>query len=165
MQPNADQTPNKKMAATIAVIIVTIMAVMSIEALSTKKATPTATPVVTTSTAATPTSSTQSSSTSANQMYKDGTYTVTDSYDSPGGQESMQVSLTIKNDIVTDSTVLPQAYDRDSREFQNVFIEDYKTYVVGKEVSSLRLNRISGASLTTQGFNDAVAQIKTQAKY
>ncbi len=76
---------------------------------------------------------------------------------------AMSVSLTIENGIVTDSTI---AYDGKSDGFSNPSQEKfdslYKTEVIGKSLSDISLSRVGGASLTSQAFNDAVAQIAAQ---
>ena len=96
--------------------------------------------------------------------YKNGSYSATGSYMSPGGEDSVAVSLTLANDIVTDVTVTPAPADRTSERYQSKFLSGYKQYVVGKNIADINLSKVSGSSLTPIGFNDALAQIKTQAK-
>ena len=96
--------------------------------------------------------------------YKDGSYTATGSYMSPGGEDQLLVSLTLANDVVTDVSVTPQAGDRTSSRYQARFISGYKSYVVGQNIASIYLTKVSGSSLTPVGFNDALNQIKSQAK-
>lgn len=101
--------------------------------------------------------------TEGKSKYKDGTYSVTSSYGSPAGPEDLGVSLTIKNDVVVDANITNKAGDRTSVNFQNKFISGYKTQVIGKNIDSIKLGVVSGSSLTPNGFNTAVANIKTQA--
>lgn len=96
--------------------------------------------------------------------YKDGTYTVDDTYPSPGGIEDIKVVLTLKDNIVTEVEVTQDANEAESAEYQGRFQEGYKSKVIGKALSSLSLSRSSGASLTTNAFNDALEQIRTKAK-
>jgi hypothetical protein len=96
--------------------------------------------------------------------YKDGTYSADGNYNSPAGPESISVTLTLKNDIVTGANVTANASYGRSAQYQNAFISGYKQYVIGKNISSLNLGRVSGSSLTPIGFNNALAQIKAQAK-
>ncbi len=96
--------------------------------------------------------------------YKDGTYTATGSYNSPGGLETVDVTLTLSGDVVTSANVVSGARDPESRRYQSAFISGYKQYVVGKKISSINLGTVSGSSLTPKGFNDAVTKIETQAK-
>lgn len=97
-------------------------------------------------------------------VYKNGNYSATGSYDSPGGTENVSVSLTLTNDIITNVSVTSGAYDRRSQSYQNIFIANYKQYVIGKNIASVNLGKISSSSLTPIGFNDALAKIKAQAK-
>ena len=109
-------------------------------------------------------SSAASIASTANQTYKDGTYTATGNYRIPGGTESIAVSVTIKNSVIIDSTTTGNARNRDSAAYQAMFIDGYKSEVVGKNVNQVSLTAISGASLTPIGFNNALATIKAQAK-
>jgi hypothetical protein len=117
------------------------------------------------------TTSTSGSSTSkgnANVMvannYNNGTYTATGTYTSPGGQEALNVTLTINSNLVIDSTVTTGANDSTSASYQNLFIASYKNQVIGKNLNDIKLSTVAGSSLTSQGFNDAVNQIEQQAK-
>ncbi|HSX36346.1 MAG TPA: hypothetical protein VLH84_05435 [Patescibacteria group bacterium] len=120
-------------------------------------------PAKTSSSASGATSNT-SNSPPATPTYKDGTYAATGSYDSPGGFEQITVTVTIKSDVITGTSAQSGANDPEASEYQSQFISGYKQLVVGKDISSLRLNRVAGSSLTSQGFNNAISQIKQQAK-
>lgn len=125
--------------------------------------TPVTTPV---STPPTKTPSTTPSTTPAKtSKYKNGTYTATGVYASPEGGESVDVTLTIKDDIVVDANVTGNAgMFSTSGNYQRKFISGYKQYVIGKKLDSIQLSAISGASLTPNGFNAALAKIKAQAQ-
>lgn len=97
-------------------------------------------------------------------IYKDGSYSATGSYQSPEGTESIGVSLVLKNDVVITSTVVGNATGGISQRYQGIFIDNYKQYVIGKEISTLSLNKVSGSSLTPIGFNNAVRTIRAKAK-
>ena len=129
--------------------------------------TPTTTPATTTVvTVPTPTPTpipTPKPSPAPQSKYKNGTFTAQGSYFTPGGSENISVSLTINHDVVTASTVTPEATRGISAHFQDVFAQGYKQFVVGKNLSSLSVGKISGASLTPNGFNAAVEQIRAQA--
>ncbi|MFZ2593824.1 MAG: hypothetical protein WAX38_03580 [Minisyncoccia bacterium] len=96
-------------------------------------------------------------------MYKNGTYTADGEYRSPAGPESVSLSLTIVDDIVTDTSLTVHAENQVSKKLQTAFAAEYKQYVVGKKISDLRLTKVAGASLTPNGFNQALEAIKTQA--
>ena len=104
-----------------------------------------------------------SSSTTAAAVYKDGTYSATGSYISPGGPDHVGVTLTLSNDVVTDVTVTPEPGDGQSARYQAKFVSGYKQYVVGQNIDTIHLTKVSGSSLTPGGFDDALAQIKTEA--
>ena len=72
--------------------------------------------------------------------------------------------MTLKNGVITDTSATKGATDPEAEEYQNRFIKNYKNLVVGKSISNLSLSRVSGSSLTSIGFNDAIDQIKSQAK-
>ncbi len=97
-------------------------------------------------------------------VYKDGTYSLDGPYMTPEGQAAINVSLTLTNDIITSANVTSSSGDHTSVRYQNGFISGYKQYVVGKNIADVQLSAISGASLTTEGFNNALAQIRTQAQ-
>lgn len=99
-----------------------------------------------------------------NDSYKNGVYEVKGDYVSPGGDEQIDVQLTIKDNIVSDAQVTSLAERPISKKFQGEFISGYKQFVVGKNINEVKLDKISGSSLTPKGFNDAVEKIKTQAK-
>jgi hypothetical protein len=96
--------------------------------------------------------------------YKDGEYSAVGNYVSPGGPEEVNVSLMLKENVITDVTFESKAERPISVKFQGIFGADYKQYVVGKNIDDVELTKVSGSSLTPQGFNDALAKIKAEAK-
>lgn len=96
--------------------------------------------------------------------YKNGTYTAVGSYMSPGGQDKIGVTLTIKNDIVASSSIKQMPGDNTSARFQNIFAAGYQSQVVGQDISNLSVGKVSRSSLTPEGFNDALDKIRAQAK-
>jgi len=96
--------------------------------------------------------------------YKDGTYTEKGRYVSPGGAESVDVTVTIANDIITSAEVKANATRGESAEHQADFISGYKKLVVGKDIDAVSLSRVAGSSLTSNGFNTALDLIKADAK-
>lgn len=103
-------------------------------------------------------SSSDGSSSSAG--YKDGSYTATGEYQSPGGNESIEVTLTLADSKVTKAEVVPHASSGNAKQYQTQFSEGISGEVVGKSLDELSVTRVSGSSLTSRGFNDAVDQIK-----
>lgn len=121
-----------------------------------------------TNTTDTSTTTTQQAETAADSStsttYKDGTYNATGSYSSPGGKQSIELTVTLKNGVITDTSLVADATDGDAKEYQADFKSAYKDLVVGKNVDTVSLSRVAGSSLTSNGFNDALDQIKTDAK-
>jgi len=116
--------------------------------------------------AATPTTSRTTANTAntpTSMMYKNGTYNATGSYYSPGGKETLKVSLTLNENVVTGATVQSGGGDPTAISYQSIFISGYKPYVIGKKIGSIKLKNVSGSSLTPQGFNDALKQIEHEA--
>lgn len=97
-------------------------------------------------------------------LYKDGAYTVVGNYESPAGPESINVTVTLAGDTVTEVEYAGTAENMRSKKEQANFGEGYKPMVVGKKIDDIQLVAVSGASLTTKGFMDALAKVKAEAK-
>lgn len=120
---------------------------------------------VSNSTSTTDSSSQSSTSTpTSSSSYADGTYTASSSYYVPHGVETIKVTLTVSGGVVTDSSIVNSEGDRESARYQEEFTSAYKSQVVGKSLGSIHLSYVAGASDTTQGFNDALDAIISQAK-
>ena len=98
-----------------------------------------------------------------NDSYKDGTYTATGTYVYHAGTESIEVTLTLESGIITEATVVSQAKAPISKQMQADFIANFKPEVIGKNIDEVKLSKVSGSSLTGNGFNAAVDDIKAQA--
>jgi uncharacterized protein with FMN-binding domain len=96
--------------------------------------------------------------------YTDGTYTAEGSYSTPGGEESIQVEVTVADDVVTDVTVTPQASGGNAARFQDEFASGIADEVVGAELADLSVDKVSGSSLTGDGFNAALDAIRADAE-
>lgn len=93
----------------------------------------------------------------------DGTYDAEGSYSTPGGQESIAVELTVADGVVTDVTVTPEATGGNAARFQGEFASGIADEVVGQELAGLSVDKVSGSSLTGDGFNAALDQIRADA--
>lgn len=114
-----------------------------------------------------PTSNTSSGSKSGSSSastYKDGTYQASGQYYTPEGAESIGVSITLQNGTVSATSATNEAQGRESRFYNEDFIAAYSSYVVGKKLDDIQLGIVAGASLTPNGFNQALESIKQQAK-
>lgn len=96
--------------------------------------------------------------------YTDGTYTAEGSYDTPGGQESISVELTVADDTVSAVTVTPEASGGNAARFQDEFASGIADEVVGSPLADLSVDKVSGSSLTGDGFNAALDQIRADAQ-
>ena len=96
--------------------------------------------------------------------YKDGSYTAKGGYFTPGGRGSIALNVTIKANIITDVSIEMGAAGGDSIQYQDAFGASYKDSVVSKNVNDVSLSRVAGASLTSDGFNTVLEQIKSDAK-
>lgn len=126
--------------------------------------TPTDTTTTTGGPTSVPTSPTTTTPAGTSQTYKDGTYNAAGTYRTEGGNEGMTVSITLVKDVVTATTFTVQAVDPAGVQYQQSFSANYKPLVIGKKLDSLSLGTVSGASLTSRAFNNALVQIKSSAK-
>lgn len=95
--------------------------------------------------------------------YKDGVYEATGNYRSPAGTEEIDVKVTLENGGIKDVSVTPKADSPTSKQYQTLFVNNYKGNVVGKKIDDVTLSKVSGSSLTPIGFNEAITKIKQQA--
>jgi len=129
-----------------------------------KKQTTTSTVETTGSNASTSVETTPTATIPESSKYKDGTYTAMGSYNSPGGPDDVTLTVTLKGNIIIDSTLVNGSHDATSNRYQNMFISGYKQFVTGKNIDEVNLTKVSGSSLTGIGFNAALSKIKAQAK-
>ncbi len=109
-----------------------------------------------------PTTNTTTQTTMAGAEIKDGTYEATGEYTSPAGPEVVPIKLTLKNGVIESIEFNQQVTNPGSIKFQGMFKEGYQALVVGKKISEVKLDKVSGSSLTPKGFNDAIQKIITQ---
>jgi uncharacterized protein with FMN-binding domain len=155
---------NKILAGLTLLILVVVIVGVSLASKHNSAATPKASVVSSKTTTPTATTKTPTSTSTSSAEYKDGTYTATGNYTSPGGNENLMVKLTLSNDVVTASTVESGANDPTAESYQSIFISGYKKYVIGKKITDINVSNVSGSSLTSKGFKDALKQIENQAQ-
>ena len=95
--------------------------------------------------------------------YTDGEYTESGSYQSPNGTESVTVTITLTANTVTAVTVVGEGQNSNSQIYQEMFANGIGAEVVGKNIDELAVDKVAGSSLTSGGFNDALATIKADA--
>jgi hypothetical protein len=121
--------------------------------------TKTTTPASTASASPNPTPS-PSASAASSSTYADGNYSATGTYTSPGGRETLRVTLDLANDVVTDLAVTSVHVDSTAANYEAAFEGGIQAIVVGKDIDSLSVGAVAGSSLTANGFNRAIATIK-----
>jgi uncharacterized protein with FMN-binding domain len=126
----------------------------------TTDATATATPE--SSTTPTPAAS-ASEEASSSSTYADGTYTAEGSYATPETVETIVVTVTLENDIITAVDVTGDPQKPESEEYQGRFIGGIADVVVGQDIDQISVSRVAGSSLTSGGFNQAIDTIKSEA--
>ena len=95
--------------------------------------------------------------------YTDGTYTESGSYQAPSGTETVEVTVTLADNTITDVTVVGEASDPQAKRHQSEFSDGIAAEVVGKNIDEISVDKIGGSSLTSGGFNEAIDAIKADA--
>lgn len=95
--------------------------------------------------------------------YTDGTYEASGSYQSPNGTETVDVTITLADDTVTDVEVVGHGEAPESKRYQGQFIGGIAAEVVGKDIDEISVDRVAGSSLTSGGFMEALDAIKADA--
>ncbi len=96
--------------------------------------------------------------------YQDGTYSTTVNYEIPYGYvEPMEVTLKIEDNTVIDVQAAFEVVNPVSEDYQQSFLRYVSREVVGRKVDNVSLSRMTGASLTNQAFDAALAEIKAEA--
>lgn len=112
----------------------------------------------------TPTASeTASGAPEVSTEYENGTYTATGHYTSPAGAEEISVTLSLDDGVITAVEVEPHATAANSVVNQRAFASGISQVVVGKAIDDVKVSKVSGSSLTSTGFNEALDEIKQKA--
>lgn len=93
----------------------------------------------------------------------DGTYSAEGTYSSPDGQEEIAVTITVKSNLITAVSVQSVESNGEGQQYQARFASEISSAVVGKELASLQVSTVAGASLTSNGFNSALEAIRSEA--
>lgn len=92
----------------------------------------------------------------------DGVYTVDAPYGTPGGDSSITVSVTVKNDNIEALKVVANGTEGTIKRYQEFFIEGVNAEVVGKKLDGVKVGVVNGASLTSAAFNQAIASVSSR---
>lgn len=112
--------------------------------------------------AAAPSAASSSSGGSAAAL-KDGTYSAIGDYQSPGGASAVSVTVTLQHGSITAVQVKPAAHNPTARQYEAQFASGISGVAVGKPIEGLQVGAVSGSSLTSQGFEKALAAIRSKA--
>ncbi len=94
--------------------------------------------------------------------YADGDYSINSTY-GPVGEDSIDVYLTIKDQNITAVKVVGHALTSLSEDHQNDFSEAVQGVVVGKPLKDLKIDKLAGASWTSDAFNKALDVARQEA--
>lgn len=94
--------------------------------------------------------------------YRDGTYTTTANYDVPRDTNTITVTITIKDGLIVSFSSESDYGDDESAMYINSFEAAAPSSIVGQSVDT-SFSRIGAASLTTAGFEAALAKVKSEA--
>lgn len=95
--------------------------------------------------------------------YADGTYSAKGSYATPESVETVDVTVTLENSVITAVEVVGDPQAAESRHYQSEFIGGISAEVEGKNIDDISVSRVAGSSLTSGGFNEAIEAIKSEA--
>ena len=96
--------------------------------------------------------------------YDDGTYSMDGSYTSPAGPETIGVTLTIADDVVTGVSIRKDATAEKTVKYQGLFADGISALVVGKTLDEIGpFSSVNGSSLTPRAFQQALDLIKAEA--
>ncbi|MCO7240392.1 MULTISPECIES: hypothetical protein [unclassified Aeromicrobium] len=116
------------------------------------------------SSAASESASADTGSSEASGDYTPGTYEASGSYSNPGGTSTIDVEVTLGDVGIIDAvTVTPKASGT-SKQYQEKFAGGIADEVVGKNIDDLDVSKVAGSSLTAGGFNQAIDEIKSEAR-
>lgn len=96
--------------------------------------------------------------------YADGTYAKVGSYQSPGGNETVTVTVSVKDEVIQSVNVVKGTDNETSLRFQGLFVDGVNSEVVGRKLSDVKVGVVNGSSLTGIGFNKAIEEIKVAAQ-
>ena len=94
--------------------------------------------------------------------YKDGTYSINGQY-GPVGEDSIDAHFTIKDQNVETVEVIGHPFTSISKKHQTDFADAINGVVDGKPLKGLKVDKVAGASWTSDAFNKALDLCREQA--
>lgn len=95
--------------------------------------------------------------------YADGTYSAEGSYATPETVETIEVKMTLADNVITAVEVSGNPMRPETERYQGQFVAGIADEVVGVAIDEINVKRVAGSSLTSEGFNKAVDAIKASA--
>lgn len=83
-------------------------------------------------------------------------------YQPEGRSESIQVTLELENSLITKLSSIHSGNSGKSVRYQTAFEGEIQGLVIGKDIKTLNLSRVAGASNTTAAFMQALDAIRAQ---
>ena len=100
----------------------------------------------------------------SNITFKDGKYSSGANYFVRGHMESITVSITLAKNVIVSVENQESGTNSVSAQYQDAFEGLYKDSVINKNITSVNLSRVAGASDTTNAFMQAFQKIENNAK-
>jgi major membrane immunogen (membrane-anchored lipoprotein) len=101
---------------------------------------------------------------SGGAISRDGSYQVTQKYRTPEGTSAAVFAITISNGLISQATTTYQSGDRESQKYVSLYNAGFGTATIGKSLKDIDEVYISGASLTSAAFDQALVSLKQQAQ-
>lgn len=94
--------------------------------------------------------------------YKDGTYSVNGQY-GPVGEDTIDAHVTVKDQNVTNVEIVGHPFTTISKQHQTDFANAINGVVDGKPLKGLKVDKVAGASWTSDAFNEVLDEVRNQA--
>ena len=94
--------------------------------------------------------------------YKDGTYSVNGQY-GPVGEDTIDAHVTVKDQNVTNVEIIGHPFTSISKQHQTDFANAINGVVDGKPLKGLKVDKVAGASWTSDAFNEVLDEVRNQA--
>ena len=92
----------------------------------------------------------------------DGTYSINGQY-GPVSEDTIDVHVTVKDQTVTNVEVIGHPFTSIPKKHQNGFSEPIYGVVDGKPLKDLKVDKVAGASWTSEAFNKALDVARQEA--
>ena len=91
-----------------------------------------------------------------------GSFSGEASYSTGRQVHELDVTLTLENDIVVAADIAYDGAGEPPTATLKRFDDAYESEVIGKDIDTISLSRVGGASWTSDAYNEAIAEIRAQ---